>query len=122
MRAGVVYALVAWLLAQVADLVSDNFDAPKWVIQSFLYLLVAGFPVALIIAWAFELTPQGLRRELPDSTDSETKDQAVAASSTPLTYAVNKTGILSNAVDGVSGRFRVSREEGEAPTRQSRSS
>ncbi len=87
-RAGVVYARVAWLLAQVADLVSDNFDAPKWVIQSFLYLLVAGFPVALIIAWAFELTPQGLRRELPDSTDSETKDQAVAASSTLLTYAV----------------------------------
>jgi len=61
-RVGVVYALVAWLLAQVADLVLGNFNAPGWVMQSFLFLLVAGFPVALIIGWAFELTPQGLRR------------------------------------------------------------
>ena len=87
-RVGVVYALVAWLLAQVADLVLGNFNAPSWVMQSFLFLLVAGFPVALIIGWAFELTPQGLRREAPTSSDVEPQDQTPASSSTLLRYTV----------------------------------
>jgi len=67
-RVGGVYALVAWLLAQIADLVLGNFNAPSWLMQTFLLLLVAGFPVALIIGWAFELTPQGLRRETSKSS------------------------------------------------------
>lgn len=87
-RVGVVYALVAWLLAQVADLVLDNFNAPQWVIQLFLFLLIAGFPVALLIAWAFELTPQGLRREEPASSDVESNVQAPTPSSTLLRYTV----------------------------------
>jgi tetratricopeptide (TPR) repeat protein len=97
-RAGVVYALVAWLLAQVADLVLDNFNAPEWMMQSFLYLLVAGFPVALVIAWAFELTPRGLRRELPASTTSAAKDHALTTSSTLLTYAVWAGAVAGLAV------------------------
>lgn len=87
-RVGVVYALAAWLLAQVADLILGNFNAPSWVMQSFLFLLVAGFPVALIIGWAFELTPQGLRREAPTSSDVEPRDQTPVSSSTLLRYAV----------------------------------
>jgi len=87
-RVGGVYALVAWLLAQIADLVLDNFHAPGWVMQSFLFLLVGGFPVALIIGWAFELTPQGLRREEPVSSDPELHDKSPAASSALLRYTV----------------------------------
>jgi len=87
-RVGGVYALVAWLLAQIADLVLGNFNAPSWVMQSFLILLVAGFPVALIIGWAFELTPQGFRREEPDSSDADLQDQAHSPSSTMLRYIV----------------------------------
>jgi hypothetical protein len=74
LRAGIFYALVAWVLAQVADLVLDNFNGPKWVIQSFLFLLAAGFPVALIIAWAFELTPRGFRREGSTAAAAGAKD------------------------------------------------
>jgi hypothetical protein len=51
-RVGVVYLIAAWLLAQVADLVLENFQAPDWVIQAILITLLIGFPVALIFAWS----------------------------------------------------------------------
>jgi len=57
------YVIIAWLLAQVADLMVDNFGAPDWVIKSFLGFLVIGFPLAIFFAWAFELTPEGVKRE-----------------------------------------------------------
>jgi len=87
-RVGAVYVVVAWVLAQIADLVLGNFEAPNWVMQTFLLLLVAGFPVALIIGWAFELTPQGIRREEPESSDGDSQDQTPATSSTLLRYTV----------------------------------
>jgi TolB-like protein len=87
-RVGGVYAFLAWLLAQIADLVLGNFDAPSWMMQAFLFLLVAGFPVAMIIGWAFELTPEGFRREEPASSDVDSQDRAPATSSTLLLYTV----------------------------------
>jgi TolB-like protein len=62
-RVGVVYLIAAWLLAQVADLVLENFQAPDWVIQAILITLLIGFPVALIFAWAIEQTPEGIKKE-----------------------------------------------------------
>ena len=62
-RVGVVYLIAAWLLAQVADLLLESFQAPEWVIQAILIVLLVGFPVALIFAWAFELTPEGIKKE-----------------------------------------------------------
>lgn len=62
-RVGVVYLIAAWLLAQVADLMLASFHAPDWVIQAILVVLIIGFPLALIFAWAYELTPEGLKRE-----------------------------------------------------------
>jgi len=62
-RVAVAYAIVSWLLLQVADVVLDNIEAPTWVFQAILLLLVIGFPVAIIFAWAFELTPEGLKKE-----------------------------------------------------------
>jgi TolB-like protein/Flp pilus assembly protein TadD len=71
-RVAIAYAVVAWLVAQVAALGLESFAAPAWVIRSVLFLLVIGFPVALLLAWAFELTPEGLRRESSgDSGSSE---------------------------------------------------
>jgi hypothetical protein len=62
-RVGVVYLIAAWLLAQVADLMLASFHAPEWVIQAILVVLIIGFPLALIFAWAYELTPEGLKKE-----------------------------------------------------------
>lgn len=60
-RIGFAYIVLAWTLAQVAELVLDTFDAPAWVMRSVLLLLALGLPVALSLAWTFEITPDGIR-------------------------------------------------------------
>jgi len=62
-RVGIAYVVVAWLLAQVADLALGAFGAPDWVLQSFLIVLGLGLPLALFFSWVFEVTPEGIRRE-----------------------------------------------------------
>ena len=61
-RVGISYALVAWLLMQVASQIFPFFDIPNWTVRLVVLLLIIGFPVALILAWAFELTPEGIKR------------------------------------------------------------
>ena len=61
-KVGVAYAVVAWLLMQVASQIFPFFDIPNWVVRLVVILLVIGFPIALIIAWAFEVTPEGIKR------------------------------------------------------------
>lgn len=55
--------IVAWLVAQVLQLVFESFGTPVWAIKSVLVLLAVGFPFALFFAWAFEMTPEGIKRE-----------------------------------------------------------
>ena len=62
-RVAVAYLVTAWLMLQVADIVLENIDAPAWIIQVFMLALAIGLPLALIFAWAFEMTPEGLKRE-----------------------------------------------------------
>lgn len=62
-RVAIGYAITAWLLLQVVDLVLDNIRAPEWVMQVFMLALAIGFPLAIFFAWAFEMTPEGLKRE-----------------------------------------------------------
>ncbi len=62
-RVGFAYAVVAWVLLQVVDLVMENIAAPEWVMKVFMLVMAIGFPVAVIIAWAYELTPEGLKRD-----------------------------------------------------------
>lgn len=61
-KVAVAYAVVAWLLIQVASILLPTFDAPPWVMKAFIAAAALGFPVALVLAWAFELTPEGLKR------------------------------------------------------------
>ena len=61
-RVAVAYAIVAWLLVQAASILFPTFEAPPWVMKVFVTAVILGFPVALILAWAFELTPEGIRR------------------------------------------------------------
>ena len=74
-RAAVAYTVVWWLLVQVAGLLLDAFEAPPWIFQGLILLLAAGFPVAMVLAWFFELTPTGLVR-----SDGEEEDDLAAAS------------------------------------------
>src|SRR4029077_3425423 len=61
-KVAVAYAVVGWLLVQVATQVFPFFEIPNWAVRLVVLAIVIGFPVALVIAWAFELTPQGLKR------------------------------------------------------------
>src|SRR5687768_15028033 len=60
-RVAVAYAVVAWLLIQIATQVFPFFEIPNWAVRLVVLLLALGFPVALILAWAFELTPEGIQ-------------------------------------------------------------
>jgi len=62
-RVAAAYAVVGWLLVEVASVVLPTFDAPSWVMKVFTFLVILGFPLALVFAWAFELTPEGIKRE-----------------------------------------------------------
>ncbi len=61
-RVGMVYFIVAWVLIQLAGITVRSFDAPTWLLTVIILLIVAGLPVALYLAWTYELTPNGFRR------------------------------------------------------------
>ena len=62
-RVGIAYAVASWVLLQIVDLVLENITAPDWVMQVFMLALAVGFPLAIFFAWAFEMTPEGVKRE-----------------------------------------------------------
>ena len=61
-KVAVVYGIVAWLLIQVSDTVFPRLNLPDRAVTLVIVLLILGFPVALVLAWAFELTPEGIKR------------------------------------------------------------
>src|SRR6266516_7263506 len=61
-KVAIAYAVVAWLLMQIATQVFPFLEIPNWAIRLVIVLIVIGFPIAIVIAWAFELTPEGLKR------------------------------------------------------------
>ena len=61
-KVAVAYAIVGWLVVQIATQVFPFLEIPNWVVRWVIVLVTSGFPVALIIAWAFELTPEGIKR------------------------------------------------------------
>ncbi|MCH8117443.1 MAG: adenylyl cyclase, partial [Proteobacteria bacterium] len=62
-RVAVAYAVVSWLILQLTNVLMPLLGLPEWVDRLVFLLLVVGFPLALIFAWAFELTPEGLKKE-----------------------------------------------------------
>jgi serine/threonine-protein kinase len=61
-KVAVAYAVVGWLVIQVASIVLPTFHAPEWVLQTIVVLVALGLPIAFVLAWAFELTPEGIKR------------------------------------------------------------
>src|SRR2546423_9797393 len=89
-KVAVGYAVVGWLLIQVATQVFPFFDIPNWGVRLVVLLIVVGFPIALVIAWAFELTPGGIKR-------TEEADRAYPGRSRGRAwiYVVISAGVLS---------------------------
>jgi hypothetical protein len=62
-RVGLAYVVIGWFLAQIAEFAFENFGAPDWVLKTVVVLLLLGLPIALFFAWAFEMTPEGVKLE-----------------------------------------------------------
>jgi serine/threonine-protein kinase len=62
-KVAVAYAVVAWFLIQAASILFPTFEAPPWIMKVFVAVIVLGFPIALVFSWAFEITPEGIKRE-----------------------------------------------------------
>ena len=86
-RVGVAYIVAAWVFLQVAELVFDAINAPQWVLQALLFLAVFGFIAAIIIAWAYEVTPEGIKRE-KDVVRDESVTNVTAARLNKLTIGL----------------------------------
>ena len=75
-KVSVAYMIVSWLLIQIADVILPTFIAPPWVMQVLVFFLALGFPVAILLAWAFEMTPDGIKAtasvEITQSTTPKT--------------------------------------------------
>src|SRR5438874_4553269 len=61
-KVAVAYAVVAWLLIQAASIILPTFEAPSWTMKILVAALTLGFPLAVVFAWAFEITPEGIVR------------------------------------------------------------
>jgi TolB-like protein len=89
MRVAITYAVAAWLIIQVSATVFPQFDIPMWAIRLVTLLLIIGFPIAVIIAWAFELSPDGIRKT-PDADQdlaAAEKDKAIQKKRNRMAYA-----------------------------------
>ncbi|MCO4810344.1 MAG: tetratricopeptide repeat protein [Gammaproteobacteria bacterium] len=90
-KVGAAYVILVWLIAQVAELALDSFDAPSWVIKTILLLSALGLPLALIFAWVFELTPEGIKRE----KDIEFGESDVVQTGRKLSYVIAAAAVLA---------------------------
>src|SRR5947207_6764658 len=95
-KVAVAYAIVAWLLIQVATQVFPFFEIPNWAVRLVVLLLILGFPIALFLAWAFEITPEGIKRAEDVSPDqSITKHTGRKLIWTSIVLAVIAAGLLA---------------------------
>jgi TolB-like protein/Tfp pilus assembly protein PilF len=83
-KVSVAYVIVSWLLIQIADVVLPTFGAPPWVMKVLVFFLALGLPVAILLAWAFEMTPDGIK-----ATSSVEKTQGTkSVAGQRLNYAI----------------------------------
>ena len=91
-RVGIAYVIVAWLILQFADVVLNNIEAPHWVFQVIMLVLGIGLPLALFFAWAFEMTPEGIKKE----KDIERSESMTPVTGQKLNYTI--IGLLALAL------------------------
>jgi len=107
-KVAVAYAVAAWLLIQAASIFLPAFDAPPWVLKACLIVLLLGFPVALALSWAFEITPEGIKRE---------SDVPAGKSITPRTgRKILGVTVALAAIAGALLVFQISRSRQNAST------
>ncbi len=95
-RVGIAYSVTAWLLIQVSDVLLESIGAPPWVMQTMFVVLGVGFVITLFFAWAFELTPEGVKREAEvDRNQSTTNNTGRKLNYTILAMLVLTLGYIA---------------------------
>ena len=95
-RVAIAYVLVAWVLLQIADVLFPALGLPEWTIRLVAGLLILGFPLSVFFAWAFELTPEGLKRdEEVNRSDSVTKAGAQRLNVATIVVAIVAVGLFA---------------------------
>src|SRR6266700_19469 len=75
-KVAVAYAVIGWVIAQIATQIFPFLEIPNWVVRLVIVLIAIGFPIALVIAWAFEATPEGIKRtEVADAMPAVTRQK-----------------------------------------------
>ena len=103
-RVAVAYAIAGWLIIQVATSVFPAFNFPEWTTQFVIILLIIGFPITLIIAWAFELTPEGFKKtkevdrsqSITDSTGKKINRIAILSLSFVIVFLLTERIFFAN--------------------------
>ena len=95
-KVAVAYAIVAWLLIQVATQVFPFFEIPNWAVRLVVLLLILGFPIALFLAWAFEITPEGIKR----AEDVDLNQSITHHTGRKLVWTTFVLGVLAAALLG----------------------
>lgn len=97
-RVALAYLIAAWLILQVSQLVLETIEAPAWVLKVFLLLFALGLPISLMFSWAYELTPDGLKRE-EDVDRSSSVTQGTGKKLDQITIAMVIALVVFVAVD-----------------------
>ncbi len=97
-RVAVAYVVIGWIVAQVAEFAFENFGAPDWVLKVVVVLLLLGLPIALVLAWAFEMTPDGVKLE-KDVDRSHSIAPATGKKLNTLTIAALVAAVVILGVD-----------------------
>jgi len=88
-RVAIGYVVAAWLVVQVADVVADNFNAPDWVMQLIITLMIVGLPISLILSWVFDLTADGIK-----PTEYGKIEDSLAVSNKLIVFLVGGVGLF----------------------------
>ena len=111
-KVAVAYAIVGWLLVQITTQVFPFLEIPNWVVRLVITLVAIGFPIALVIAWAFEITPQGIER----TEVADTMPAAAGQKKNAWIYVVVIGAAISVALFFLGRYTAQSRESGRPPT------
>jgi adenylate cyclase len=110
-RVAIAYIAVAWLVLQVSDIVFESFGTPDWVMKTLMFVLAIGFPLAVLFAWAFEMTPEGIKKERDvDRSESITAQTGQKLNRTIIVVLLAAVGFL--LVD----KFMLRQPASETPT------